>query len=55
MTVIRFLRLHSHSPDAKPEQRRDGVLAVAAIKEATGLARLLPVDMGPLAATTGPA
>lgn len=45
--VIRFLRLYSRSPDAKPEQRRDGVLAVAAIKEAAGLARLLLVDMGP--------
>lgn len=44
--VIRFLRLHCRSPDAKPEPRRDGVLAVAAVNEQAGLARLLLADMG---------
>ncbi|PZP29073.1 MAG: hypothetical protein DI603_17820 [Roseateles depolymerans] len=45
--VIRFLRMRCRSPDAPPEPHRDGVLAVAAINERAGLARLLLVDMGP--------
>jgi hypothetical protein len=45
-SVIRFLRLHCRTPDARPEVYRDGVLAVAAVNERAGLARLLLADMG---------
>jgi hypothetical protein len=45
--IIRYLRLHCATPSARPALERDGVLAVAAIKESAELARLLLVDMGP--------
>jgi hypothetical protein len=44
--LFRILRMHCSVPDAKPALHRDGVLAVAAIHESAGLARLLLVDMG---------
>lgn len=40
--VIRYLRFHCQSPDASPVLRRDGILAIAAIREK---AHLLLVDM----------
>lgn len=45
--VIRYLRLHCQHPAARPEPHKDGVLAVAAVHEATSLARLLLADMSP--------
>lgn len=44
--VIRYLRFHCQSPDARPVPNRDGILAIAAIRETAHLARLLLVDMG---------
>lgn len=44
--IVRYLRLHCSTPTARPVPGRDGVLAVAAIKESAGLACLLLVDMG---------
>jgi hypothetical protein len=44
--AIRYLRFHCQSPDARPVPNRDGILAIAAIREAAHLARLLLVDMG---------
>jgi hypothetical protein len=43
--IVRYLRLHCSTPTAPPVPGRDGVLAVAAIKESADLARLLLVDM----------
>lgn len=43
--IIRYLRLHCQHPTARPEPHKDGVLAVAAVHEATNLARLLLADM----------
>ena len=43
--IIRYLRLHCAFPGAKPVAGKDGVVAVAAINESAGLARLLLVDM----------
>lgn len=45
--IIRYMRMRCANPNAKPEAGSDGVLAVAAIDERAGLARLLLVDMGP--------
>lgn len=45
--IIRHLRLCCANSAARPALERDGVLAVAAIKESAQLARLLLVDMGP--------
>lgn len=45
--IIRYLRLHCSTPTACPVPGRDGILAVAAIKESAGLARLLLADMSP--------
>ena len=44
--IIRYLRFHCPTPTSRPVPNRDGVLAVAAVKETAGLARLLLVDMG---------
>lgn len=44
-TIIRYLRLHCAHPTARPEPRKDGVLAVASVNEGTHLARLLLADM----------
>jgi len=43
--IVRHLRLHCATPTANPIPGSDGILAVAAIKESAGLARLLLVDM----------
>jgi hypothetical protein len=43
--VVRYLRFHCQSLDARPEPNRDGILAIAAIRETAHLARLLLVDM----------
>lgn len=45
--IVRYLRLHCSTPTACPVPGHDGILAVAAIKESAGLARLLLVDMSP--------
>jgi hypothetical protein len=45
--IVRHLRFHCSTPTATPVAGRDGILAVAAIKESAGLARLLLADMGP--------
>lgn len=44
--VIRYLRFHCQSPDVRPVPNQDGILAIAAIREAAHHARLLLVDMG---------
>jgi hypothetical protein len=44
--TIRHLRMHCASPTARPSLSRDGILAVAGVKEEAGLARLLLADMG---------
>jgi hypothetical protein len=44
-TIIRYLRLYCSDPAAEPERGRDGVLAVAAVNDGCGLARLLLADM----------
>lgn len=52
-TLIRHLRLYCLTPTSPPIECRDGILAVAAIREAAGLARLLLVDMGPFGRNRG--
>lgn len=44
--IIRYLRLFCETPHEEPQSHRDGVVAVAAIREHAGLARLLLCDMG---------
>lgn len=44
--IIRYLRLFCETPSAEPQSHRDGIVAVAAIRESAGLARLLLCDMG---------
>lgn len=44
--IIRYLRLYCESPAVEPQSHRDGVVAVAAVWESAGLARLLLCDMG---------
>ena len=48
--VIRYLRCIASTPAARPEPHKDGVLAVAAVHEATSLARLLLADMSTVGA-----
>jgi hypothetical protein len=44
--LIRFVRLHCSCAGSHPQRGKDGVVAVAAINENAGLARLLLADMG---------
>jgi hypothetical protein len=52
-TILRYLRLHCPHPTARPEPRKDGVLAVASINERSHLARLLLADMDAWGRNTG--